>query len=297
MTTPDEQRPPVIDVTSPGDRLRVTLGPHVTGSHRRRPQQSALEDALEREIAAHLGRLGADGSHLLDRIAARWVKVPGPVGALYVASTDQGVAYVRTGEAVHDDDAEFTSAFRRRFHRPLIADATPPAGLLPALREHRAGKLRFDLRQLSDFERSVLLAVLRIPRGQVRPYGWVAHEIGRPRAVRAVGSALGHNPVPVLIPCHRVVRADGSLGEYVFTPRVKRALLETEGTNLDELAELGEHGVRYLASDTTGIVCFPTCANARRITAAHRHGFPTVRAAVEAGYRPCRTCKPVAGAA
>ncbi|MFC7660797.1 Ada metal-binding domain-containing protein [Pseudonocardia benzenivorans] len=52
--------------------------------------------------------------------------------------------------------------------------------------------------------------------------------------------------------------------------------------------------MHYLASDTTGIVCFPTCRDARRITPAHRHGFPTVAAAVAAGYRPCRTCRPAA---
>jgi O-6-methylguanine DNA methyltransferase len=232
-------------------------------------------------------------AELLDRVAAHWVRVPGPTGALYVASTDHGIAYVRTGEAVHDTDEEFAAAFRERFGRPLLASARPPAGLLPALRAGRAANLEFDLRGCTEFERDVLRAAQTIPKGQVRPYGWIAHRIGRPKAVRAVGSALGHNPVPILIPCHRVVRSDGEIGEYVFNRMVKKGLLIDEGANLTELYELSRRGVHYLASDTTGIVCFPTCAAARRITEAHRHGFRTVGQAEAAGYRPCQQCRPI----
>ena len=71
-----------------------------------------------------------------------------------------------------------------------------------------------DLRGHTEFERDVWRKALDIPRGEVRPYGWIAAEIGRPRAVRAVGTALGHNPVPLIVPCHRVVRTDGSIGQY-----------------------------------------------------------------------------------
>ena len=88
--------------------------------------------------------------------------------------------------------------------------------------------MRYDLSGLSPFERAVLTKTLEIPLGEVRPYGWVAREIGRPRAVRAVGSALGRNPVPVLIPCHRVVRSDGALSGYRWGVRRKRTLLERE---------------------------------------------------------------------
>jgi methylated-DNA-[protein]-cysteine S-methyltransferase len=233
---------------------------------------------------------------LLDRIAARWSRVEGPMGPLYVASTDQGISYVRIGAAVHDRDAEFVASFRERFKRPLLASEKPPAGVLPALRSGKGTGLAFDLRGCTEFERDVLRAAQRIPAGQVRPYGWIAHQIGRPKAVRAVGSALGHNPVPVLIPCHRVVRSDGDLGEYVFNRPVKESLLAAEGTNLDELAELAGRGVHYVASDTTGIVCFPSCAAARRITPGHRHEFRTVAAAERAGYRTCELCRPVGAA-
>ncbi|TYB69917.1 methylated-DNA--[protein]-cysteine S-methyltransferase [Nonomuraea sp. PA05] len=224
---------------------------------------------------------------LLDRIAARWIRVPVPIGELSVAYTDQGVAYVHEGDG-------FTRAFRERFGRPLLPAARPPAGLVPALRTGRLSGLRLDLRGLSPFQRSVLEATRDIPRGEVRPYAWIAARIGRPKAVRAVGTALGHNPVPLLIPCHRVIRSDGAAGEYVFGPAAKERLLVAEGVDLERLRALAGERVFYLASDTTGVVCFPTCHNARRITAAHRHGFRSLSQARAAGYRPCRTCRPAA---
>ncbi|HEY3688386.1 MAG TPA: MGMT family protein [Streptosporangiaceae bacterium] len=173
---------------------------------------------------------------LIDRVAARWVRVPGPIGDVFVASTDAGVAFVRTTDSVHDDAAAFAAAFRDRVvARPLLPGGEPPAGVLPALRTGRTGDIRFDLAELSGFERDVLLAAATIPRGEVRPYGWIAREIGNPKAVRAVGSALGRNPVPLLIPCHRVVRSDGATGQYIFGPAAKLRLLGTEGVDLDAL--------------------------------------------------------------
>ena len=250
----------------------------------------ADRDPLVAELAA-LATAAPEG--LLERIAARGVRIPGPIGDLYVASTDRGIAYVQAAEAVGDSAAGFAEAFRARFARPLLAVDRPPLGLLPALRTGRATDLRFDLREATAFEEAVLRATLAIPRGEVRPYGWVAAQIGRPGAVRAVGSALGRNPVPVLIPCHRVVRADGVIGEYLFGRSAKRRLLEAEGANVDEVGDLARRGVRLVGSDTTGVVCLPACAHARRITGAYRRGFHTVAEAVAAGYRPCRHCRPV----
>jgi O-6-methylguanine DNA methyltransferase len=239
-------------------------------------------------LAAGLAALATDAPDgLIDRVAARWTRVAAPIGDVYVASTDQGVAYLRAGQ----DEDEFATSFRRRFGRPLLPADRPPAGLLAAL-NGRAERLRLDLRGLSAFEESVLRATMTIPRGEIRPYSWVAREIGNPRAVRAVGTALGHNPVPLLIPCHRVVRADGALGQYVFGARVKEHLLRGESVNVDEVHTLAERGVYYVGSDTTGIFCLPSCHDARRITPEHRHDFRTVGLAVTAGYRPCGHCRP-----
>jgi O-6-methylguanine DNA methyltransferase len=175
----------------------------------------------------------------------------------------------------------------------------PPAALVRTLREWLAGdrhhKLHFDLRQLTEFERAVLLKALDIPHGQVRPYGWIAREIGHPKAVRAVGTALAHNPIPLFIPCHRVVRSDGQLGHYsLIADDAKARVLAAEGVEVEPLLALAKSGVRYVGSDTTHIFCFPTCRYNKRLTAQHQVRFPSEAAARAKGYRPCKVCRPAA---
>ncbi|SDC52415.1 methylated-DNA--[protein]-cysteine S-methyltransferase [Actinokineospora iranica] len=227
------------------------------------------------------------------KVFADWTIVSSRIGKLYVAFTDAGVSYIRTAESVHHDDKTFMEIYHHSFQRPLRRAERPPTGLAPALQRPATAKnVPVDLRHLTPFEREVLAATRRIPPGQTRPYAWVAREIGRPRAVRAVGTALGNNPVPVLIPCHRVIRSDGQLGQYIFGSEVKEHLLRAEGSNVDETLALAKAKVFYLGSDTTHIVCYPTCPDARRITPPHRHGFRTLPEALAAGYRPCHHCNP-----
>jgi O-6-methylguanine DNA methyltransferase len=147
------------------------------------------------------------------------------LGPVYVAWNQRGVcAVMKTPTA-----ADFEARFEARFGR--VAQATTAA---PPM---RAG--RFDLRGVTEFERAVLLKALEIPAGEVRTYGWIAAEIGRPGAVRAVGSALRKNPVPVLIPCHRVVRGDGQIGNYALGgSTAKRTMLAAEGVPETRVAEL-----------------------------------------------------------
>ena len=213
-----------------------------------------------------------------------------PIGRVFVAHNPQGIAAVAPAASAE----AFADLFRARFGR-AIYPADPPASLRRAIERHLRGEraaLRFDLRGLSEFERATLLKALEVPRGEVRPYGWVAREIGRPRAVRAVGTALGHNPVPLLIPCHRIVRSDGHLGNYAFGPAAKEAALGAEGLVPAELEQLADEGIRYTGSDTTRIFCFPTCRHARRTTPQHRVAFASEARARAAGYRPCKVCRP-----
>lgn len=158
----------------------------------------------------------------------------------------------------------------------------------------KLGTLPVDLSRLTNFQRAVLTKTAEIPPGEMRPYGWVAKEIGNPGAVRAVGSALNKNPVPVLIPCHRVSRSDGHVGQYAYGPEMKRALLRTEGAEPDLLDERADAGVRYTGSATTKIYCFPTCRHARRTTTRHEVTFATKTDAEAAGYRGCKVCRPAA---
>lgn len=119
------------------------------------------------------------------------------------------------------------------------AEGAPPAtqdilrGAAEQLEAYWAGKrLSFDLPldlAGTPFQRAVWAAARVIPFGETRSYGQLARQIGRPGAARAVGAALGANPVPLVVPCHRVLRADGALGGYSGGLEIKRALLAHEG--------------------------------------------------------------------
>jgi O-6-methylguanine DNA methyltransferase len=246
--------------------------------------------ALTRQL--HLLAVEPPGS-LVDRIYTQWARVPSAVDDVYVAFGEAGIQYLRTAESVSGSDTAFAHTYRRRFQRPLRPADGLPAGLLAELSGRPAG-LVLDLAGLSGFERAVLAAAQLIPAGQTRPYSWVARQVGSPRAVRAVGTALGKNPVPLLIPCHRVTRSSGEPGDYIFGAVIKERLLRSEKVNLDEVRELADRGVHYLGNEATGIFCYPTCAQIRRVPAGQRRGFRTVAEATAAGYRTCRHCGPAA---
>ncbi|MGH9040776.1 MAG: methylated-DNA--[protein]-cysteine S-methyltransferase [Acidimicrobiia bacterium] len=158
-----------------------------------------------------------------------FIAVDGMTGGLFAAWNERGVSYV----TMTDDVSIFTERFTDRFHRPLRPATRRPVALVRALETGRVpASLRLDLDHLRPFPRAVLEATRRIPYGEVRSYAWVAEEAGSPRAARAAGSALSRNPVCFLVPCHRVISADGTLGPYGMGPNVKAALLRAEGVTL-----------------------------------------------------------------
>jgi O-6-methylguanine DNA methyltransferase len=227
---------------------------------------------------------------LADRIAP----LNSTIGTLWVAWNGRGVVSVDLGDDGPTSAAEHEAQTGRR---TLLAHALPPE-LASAVSRRLAGDRRvaipLDLRGRTPFEVAVWHKALEIPFGEVRPYGWIAAEIGNPKAVRAVGTALGHNPVPLVVPCHRVVRTDGSIGNYSLGgPHNKRAILAAEGLDPEALEDAAQRGERLVGSDTTHIVCWPTCRHARRVTPQHRVSFRSLREAGVRGYRPCKVCRPV----
>lgn len=153
-----------------------------------------------------------------------------PAGALRVAY--RGATIVVT--SLNGDEAGFVRGLIERFGEPPIPDARPPRAVercVGAAIHGTAPVEAVDLADLTPFQQRALRATAAIPRGEVRTYGEIAAAIGAPGAARAVGSALAGNPVPLIIPCHRVVRADGRLGNYSGPggPGSKRRLLEWEG--------------------------------------------------------------------
>ncbi|OGO44682.1 MAG: hypothetical protein A2W37_07775 [Chloroflexi bacterium RBG_16_63_12] len=137
------------------------------------------------------------------------------LGRVFFAATTTGLVAIAFGVSER--------AFRDRLRANFGVEAERARQKLgrigKQLREYLAGRrtrfdLPLDLRALPEFQRRVLLAALKIPHGQVTTYGELARRIGHPKAARAVGQALGHNPIPLVIPCHRVLGADGSLHGY-----------------------------------------------------------------------------------
>jgi methylated-DNA-[protein]-cysteine S-methyltransferase len=154
------------------------------------------------------------------------------IGRLYVAVSARGLVSVRFGMS----EAAFLALVRQQTGQtPTRADAKARAAARQVA-DYVAGRrqsfdLPVDLSHVTAFQRQVLLAACQIPRGQVRTYAQVAQQIGRPRAARAVGQALSRNPVPIVVPCHRVLAADGSLRGYLGRHGVatKQHLLVLEG--------------------------------------------------------------------
>lgn len=216
-----------------------------------------------------------------------------PIGDVFVAWNGRGVSFIDRAPS----ETAFEAEARAVLGRPIAPAPLPPT-LRRRLERRLAGDRRahvpVDLRGRTAFEQAVLTTALDIPPGEVRPYAWLAARIGRPKAVRAVGSALARNPIPLVIPCHRVVRSDGTLGAYSMGgPATKRRLLAAEGAEPDALEALARAGIRFVGSRTTGIFCLPSCRNARRIAARHRIPLRSAEEGRAAGLRPCRVCRPV----
>ncbi|HEY8239526.1 MAG TPA: methylated-DNA--[protein]-cysteine S-methyltransferase [Candidatus Limnocylindrales bacterium] len=256
----------------------------------------ALEVAL-RDLRAIAPASVGFGALVETGLADGYAPVDTPLGPVFVAWNGRGVSWVTPA----GDRAEFESRFRASLGRD-IAPAELPERIRTAITRRLDGDRRvripLDLRGHTPFEVAVWTKALEIPRGEVRPYGWIAAEIGKPKAVRAVGTALAHNPVPLVVPCHRVVRSDGMIGQYSMGgPDAKRRILAAEGLDTRALEAEAAAGHRYTGSDTTHIVCHPTCRDARRVTDRHKVTFASLAAATNAGYRPCLHCRPVSLAA
>jgi O-6-methylguanine DNA methyltransferase len=194
---------------------------------------------------------------------------------LAVQTTSRGVSLIRMGPA----EGPATAAGRRLAEQARLEIA-----------EYLRGKRAFfsvpvDLANEPEFQRRVLEVARQIPFGEARPYAWIAQRIGHPQAVRAVGTALGRNPVPLIVPCHRVRRSDGGLGGYLFGIDVKRRLLELEGCT--PVLE---------GCTSTRIVCRVGCVHGRHMRPDHRVVFASVEDARSVGYRPCKVCKPTGNA-
>jgi methylated-DNA-[protein]-cysteine S-methyltransferase len=194
-------------------------------------------DDLERELRSGLPE-ASDPPDLASAAAAAglldvaYATLDSPVGSLLLAATPKGLVRVAYLDD-QDPDAALSDLARRVSPRVLAAPRKLDAPRR-ALDEYFAGRrdrfeLDLDWQLMTPFGRRVLEATAAIPYGSVSSYREVAAHAGSPRGSRAAGNALGANPLPIVLPCHRVVHAGGGLGGYTGGVARKRALLAIEG--------------------------------------------------------------------
>lgn len=165
----------------------------------------------------------------MPREKVAYTEIDSPIGPLLVAATQVGLIRIVF------DNGQWDAALEDLGRRvgPVVEDRAPLAAVLAQLDEYFAGQRQeftvdVDLRLANGFRRTALDHLRTIPYGETESYAEVAEAAGSPRAMRAVGSACANNPVPLVIPCHRVVRSDGTLGGYGGGLEIKSALLEME---------------------------------------------------------------------
>jgi methylated-DNA-[protein]-cysteine S-methyltransferase len=210
--------------------IQINLNHHSDGDDQE--MERTLRAALQGGHAATEPPSIVDAAATAGLLDVAYARLDSPVGTLVLASTPQGLArlaYVDEGQ----EDAVMNDIAARLSPRMLSA----PRRLDEPRREldeyfagrRRAFELRLDLRLLSDFTRRVLDATAEIPYGEVATYKEVAAAAGSPRGSRAAGNALGSNPLPIVLPCHRVLHSGGGLGGYTGGLARKRVLLAIEG--------------------------------------------------------------------
>jgi methylated-DNA-[protein]-cysteine S-methyltransferase len=254
---------------------------------RMRATASDDRDARERLIA-RLGDLG--------RRRLTYGVFPSPLGPLLIGRTADGVSLVQylgpEGDLRHsllgrrpDVDAIEDSLAVEGFYRELLE-------YLDGRRDHLEWPLDLRLAR-SDFHRGVLRATAAIPYGAVCSYAGIACEIGKPTASRAVAQALRWNPLPIVVPCHRVVGSSGALVGYAGEKvDLKRRLLALEGAMPPEGTRI-PRGAMYVTMPREHCYCLPTCTWIPTADHPHRFLFFGSRQRAEAaGLTPCEDCRP-----
>src|SRR6058998_448651 len=186
----------------------------------------ALENWLKTEEGRRELSAYRETFHAIDRLyrnvsssdkpaQVSYTEMSTPIGKIFVAATDKGLVRI----SFMLSESGFVSELRTRLNRDVVESPGKVAGVVQQLQEYFAGKRsRFDVAidwsLATPFQRRVLAAASLVPPGSVASYGELARRIGQPGASRAVGNALGNNPLPIVIPCHRIVREGGNLGGY-----------------------------------------------------------------------------------
>jgi methylated-DNA-[protein]-cysteine S-methyltransferase len=221
-----------------------------------------------------------------------------PLGPILIARTEQGVSLLEYLEPGQDVDA---SHLGRLAGAEAVEDGAEVEALYRELVEYLEGRRArldwpVDMRSVTgNFQRRVLEATARLPYGAVASYAGIARDIGAPRAVRAVAQALRHNPVPIAIPCHRVIGSSGALTGYAGDKvPLKQRLLAVEGVRATRGARdfhIDRRRMYHLYRGETEY-CLPTCGSLLSRPLADLTLFGSRERAEAVGLQPCSSCRP-----
>ena len=258
---------------------------------------SAAADSPEEFIEELLLRSSAKLDKALQRIrrpeAAVGV-VKSKLGDLLVALSSSGIVLNHYIEEISD---VATTLLRLRLQFDPVEDQRAVTAVGEEVNRYLTGGAK-ALRHHTDlalvvkpFQRKVLEKLQAVPRGTLISYQGLAAAIGSPGSARAVGNALHNNPVPIYVPCHRVISSDGRIGGYGGGTERKIELLRSEGFVLGDRAVRVPDNVVW-GHRTTQIYCRTSCRAAARVGRERMLFFADHKAAREAGLRPCKICRP-----
>jgi methylated-DNA-[protein]-cysteine S-methyltransferase len=215
------------------------------------------------------------------------------LGPLMVAHGERGLLAVRFVN--QGNDPAFVAALRRRFdpieNQAMAAEVGQEVDLLLHGHPQKVAQRPVDLSLVqSDFEQRALRRLCSVPAGAVTTYKALAAASGSPDAQRAVGNTVAGNPIAIYVPCHRVIKSDGSIGNYGGGVERKLALLRAEGFTPDRNKRLPATAV--YGHLETRIFCRPTCSAAQRAKRERMIIFAGSIEAMSSGLRPCKLCRP-----
>ncbi len=226
------------------------------------------------------------------RPQARVGTIDSPVGRLFVAEGEHGILAIHFLDTGAGEDPR--PILRKRFD--VIEDQAAAERIGEEIRRFVAGDSRalrhpIDLSLVaSPFRRRALSKLRQVPLGSVVTYQSLAAAVGAPDAQRAIGSTMATNPVPIYVPCHRVIRSDGTIGNYGGGVERKIRLLRAEGFEVGQDLRLPAAAV--FGHQRTHIFCRPTCSAAQRADRARMVIFADPERARRAGLRACKICRP-----
>lgn len=254
-------------------------------------QTPGEDEALERLLGEARSRFETRWRHIRRPQAALGVTAS-PLGPLLVALGPRGLLMIHY---LAGRDARAPLAALRLKFDP-VEDRAASERVGDEVRRYLAGEAG-ALRQPTDlalvessFQHQALRQLGEVPRGAVITYAALAGSIAAPRSQRAVGNAMGSNPIPIYVPCHRVVRSDGSVGHYGGGAQSKARLLRAEGFRIGRASRLGPDAV--WADRRSAIFCRPGCRAAARADRASLLIFANAQHARQAGLLACRLCRP-----